>query len=149
MSVIAWDGLSLATDKMVSEDGMHWIQRKVWKTDSPVGAVSGVGLLDDILALRAWYLGGQKEADYPDVKSSRSLLVVIVKEDVQVLAWGASGPRAPREYDGMQKLAWGSAAPLALGAMLAGATAKEAVDICIDRSPNAGYQAEVVQVFKD
>ena len=62
MTVVVWDGSTLATDKMANDGSLKWESPKAWYVDNKI--VSGVGLLQHIVLLREWLKkGGNEEED--------------------------------------------------------------------------------------
>ena len=61
MTVVVWDGETLATDRQASDGSLKWETDKAWyvgRGDS-IYIVSGVGLLKNIIELREWFKRGE------------------------------------------------------------------------------------------
>src|SRR5687768_11861660 len=128
MTTIATDGRSMAGD---GAQFMNEIQRasnaaKVVRL--PDGGLVGCsGNSHDCEAFRQWLIGGQV-GPRPRAKS---LSVLHLQPDGTLLYYNQSGPGVVAEFPA----AVGTGNELALGAMLAGASPKRAVEIAAERDP--------------
>ena len=64
MTVIAWDGKTLATDRMANDGSQKWESSKAWygmSEDKEVVIITGVGLAHYIRQLSEWYQQGMPE----------------------------------------------------------------------------------------
>jgi ATP-dependent protease HslVU (ClpYQ) peptidase subunit len=139
VTTIACDGRSMAGDGSRESKGTVVTLRakKIRKLSD--GRLAGTaGLVCDGEALLEWLEKGGK---YPKHGESR-LLVLNTDGSLHLYADGSNG--VPVEVDAPAAL--GSGCDLALGAMLAGATAKEAVGIAIDRDPGSGGTITVLHL---
>lgn len=121
MTVIAWDGISLAGDKQSNFSGIRSRTRKVWRIEhgGRVGLFGCAGATGECQAYAAW-------AKNPKLPKPTLTDLHILFIDHRRRAWFAA-----------HDLAWslltqpcsaiGTGAELATGAMLAGKTAREAV----------------------
>ena len=67
MTVVAWDGRTLAADKMSCSDGYGYTVTKVHRLrDGSIVAFSGDG--DNAMALLAWLDAARNPATYPDAQ---------------------------------------------------------------------------------
>lgn len=130
MTVLVWDGISLATDRQANDGSAKWESDKAWyvsdKNTGKVCIVSGVGLLDDIIKLREWYREGALPKAFPELTKKSSQLIVIHRDTG---LWLYDGVPHPVHY-GHNLHAFGHGKDFAYGALAMGATAKEAVDAC-------------------
>lgn len=139
MTTIAYDGATVAADRLVVNDGHKRTATKLFQHGHEVLAVNGP--LDHGMMLVAWYQAGAKTAEYPHAAS---------RDDAAYLTVFAAG-QPVREYEGHPvplvfvdaKFATGSGKEAAMGAMLAGATAVQAVHIasmiCEGTGPDVDY----------
>ena len=64
MTVIAWDGKTLATDRMANDGSQKWESSKAWygmSKDKEVVIITGVGLAHYIRKLSEWYQQGMPD----------------------------------------------------------------------------------------
>jgi ATP-dependent protease HslVU (ClpYQ) peptidase subunit len=124
MTVIVWDGKTLAADKMVScGDTLH-TTTKVFKHGADI--VAFCGTLSKGLALKKWYLDGAKTEEYPKFQDTEDFSVLIVASGGKVNEY-LDQPIAISLEDKFS--AWGNGREFAIGAMSAGADAVKAVEI--------------------
>ena len=74
MTVIAWDGKTLATDRMANDGSQKWESSKAWygvSKDKEVVIITGVGLLHGIRQLAEWWQKGMED-EMPDVPPSQA-----------------------------------------------------------------------------
>lgn len=136
MTVIAWDGKTLAADKMAVNFGYGGIVTKIRR--APDGALLAYsGTYDVGIALAEWYCDGADKKAYPDNKDGndcRSFLMVI-KPTGEIYRYERE-PIALRFYD--KFAAMGSGRDYALAAMHLGRTAVEAVALACELDVNCG-----------
>jgi ATP-dependent protease HslVU (ClpYQ) peptidase subunit len=141
MTTVATDGKSMAADGQSSTDDgpiTNLNRRKITKL--PGGSiVGGAGQLPDILRLTAWLEdGGQQKP--PRIREPLAMLQLMPTGEV--LYWNEELEPHPIDVPA----AVGSGAELALGAMLAGASPKEAVGIACQRDPMSGGKITVLSL---
>lgn len=133
MSTVAWDGRSLAADRQCC-GGFKARTTKVWRL--PDGSLfGGAGIIEQILAVRAWLEEG---GDKPERLDDFSGILI----------------ESGRAYRLEEKLirdriverchAVGSGAPFAITAMALGKTAREAVLIAARFDPRTGGGVDVL-----
>jgi hypothetical protein len=133
MTVIAWDGQTLAADTQMTRGDVRTMgHAKIKEFEDYVYAITGDAVHFDPLI--AWHRDGCIVADYPGECKETSTLIVVdrrTRECVSYIgcpyAWSTEGVNA-----------WGCGMVMALGAMYAGAPAVEAVQICIDHCDGVG-----------
>ena len=89
MTVIAWDGKTLATDRMANDGSQKWESSKAWygmSKDKEVAIITGVGLAHYIRQLSEWYQQGMPDI-MPDVPPSQAKLIVVQKEGLYELSY--------------------------------------------------------------
>ena len=123
MTVIAWDGKTLAADRMAVAGGMMLEQDKLFDLgDGEWAAITGQ--ISKGLALLDWYKSGQQVKDWPEFQKGDdySVLVIASKEGCKSFYDIPHAVPTHSEFE-----AWGSGAEYAMGAMAHGANAVEAV----------------------
>jgi hypothetical protein len=134
VSVVAWDGKSIAADKQATSSGLRIRTTKMRELGSEVLAWTGDQGSGEAVA--QWYADGADPAKWPESQKD--------KEDwARLIVAGANGvkcyerqPIPVRVEDEFQ--AWGAGRDYALGAMARGATAREAVEIAMRFDASCG-----------
>jgi ATP-dependent protease HslVU (ClpYQ) peptidase subunit len=135
VTVLAWDGRTLAADTAVSdgEGGTKTrFSRKLRRTGDG-RLIGGAGDVGPMIELMDWLESGTDDV-LPKIKGSAECIVVM--PDRTVAVYETSG--IPIDVD-EPVAAIGSGADLALGALLAGASAVRACEIAIERDPHCGF----------
>lgn len=125
MSVVCWDGKTLAADKMVVDDNTIIKAKKLIVL--PTGEVfAWAGFVENALAVVKWYQDGQSEIEWPKVQETDDYASVLLIKDGKLYEFEQLP--IPQEVK-FSPRAWGSGAPYALGAMAMGADAIKAVKV--------------------
>lgn len=127
MSVIAWDGESLAADKRACLGSLIRTTTKIFRT--PRGALAGyAGDADAGEEMLAWFNAGFDPANFPpsqrNTETWAGLLVIWPDKNI----WKFERTPYPIKFPN-QQFAIGSGRDFALSAMFCGKSAKEAVEI--------------------
>lgn len=145
MTTVAWDGRSIAADRRMVGEGIASTTGKLFKLKNGC-ILSGAGYLDQVLEVAAWINGGCKEDKKPkfpeDLNEGSSLLLVDPKGRAYYLTW----PYLRRLQINEKFAAIGSGSHFAMGAMAAGADARQAVAIAARFDPNTGGGVNVLRV---
>jgi len=136
MTVIAWDGKTLATDRMANDGSQKWESSKAWydTSEGEVVIITGVGLLAYIKQLSEWYTKGLPVM--PDVAPSMAQLIVVKKDGLYELQYNQLIKRD-------MYCAFGDGKDIAIGALAMGASAGQAVNICNQHSLHCGKGVEL------
>lgn len=147
MSIVAWDGRSMAADKLCVSADMRTTSTKLVRLQSGV-LLAWVGESGGGKALLDWYLGGGMRDKWPDAQKTENWTRLIVAENGYVSFYERE-PFSQRVEESF--MAWGSGRDFAMGAMAMGASAKEAVEVASRFSTTCGngvdcfpYPAEMV-----
>jgi len=125
MTVIAWDGKTLAADKMSCAGGYGYTVTKVRRLrDGSLAAFSGDG--DAAMALLAWLEAARNPASYPETVKDTDTSAVVV--DLNGVLWSYGKTAFPQRVE-CKLFAMGHGRDFALAAMHCGKTAREAVEI--------------------
>lgn len=141
MSVIAFDGKSIAADRIGVTDGMRTTSTKLWKVGQEILATYGDPTRGAVL--RGWWIRGGKEEDFParpkdPTNDDLSTLIVVTKNVVRVFV------DRPVTYIVEDRfMAWGAGRDFAMGAMAMGATAEQAVEVACRLSIYCGMGIDV------
>lgn len=134
MSVLVWDGTTLAADSHANNGNLAFPLPKLWQL--PDQRLAGaVGPLRSLTLLREWSQDGMN-SPFPLSSDGAQLLVVSKEKGVERY----SGRPTPHLH-GLNKLAIGEGAPWAYGALYMGATAEQAVAAAIEGCVHCNGQA--------
>lgn len=127
MTVIAWDGKSLAADRLGDAGGFGTVRTKLRKViggsnDGHWAACTGQS--DFVEAMHVWYAKGAAPENFPSYQSRDDHSIMVVLQYVQVVAYCQTPYPVAVESPFM---AWGSGREFALTAMHLGKTAEDAV----------------------
>lgn len=126
MTVVAWDGTTLAADKMTSFGGLHGTSVKVHRVRDLL--VSGCGITALIEEMVQWVKDGCDPLKFPPLQrdSREGVSLLVVRRD-GVLHQYEQTPYPLVLYN--KQWALGSGRDFAMAAMYLGKTAREAVEI--------------------
>ena len=130
MTVVVWDGKTLATDRQANDGSMKWEAEKAWYVGTD-HIVSGIGVLGSILKMRDWFVSGADPATL-NVQPNSAELIVVSSEGLSVISSNGTSVELSAP------MAFGEGREYALGAMAMGATAQEAVQIANEYSLHCG-----------
>lgn len=145
MSVIAWDGKTIAADKRATNDGLIATTTKLFNLDdfdNPhgyKGYVGFVGSASQGMALIHWLLKGAKPSKYPAFQATDNwtrLIYVDTASTRPVVRMYESTPHPMTTED--KYMAWGSGRDYALTAMYLGKTAEQAVEVAVQLNADCG-----------
>lgn len=140
MTVIAWDGKTLAADRQSTCAGMRSTTAKIRHLpDGDYAACTGGS--DVCHMLVEWYKNGAKPSEWPAVQATDDWARLIIASKDGVVFYERH-PVAMLVRD--KFIAFGSGRDFAMGAMAAGATASEAVDIASRFSTSCGLGVDEV-----
>jgi len=142
MTVIAWDGLSLAADKQCTSCGNPTTVTKIFRV--PGGVVGFTGNEGHAMALLAWFRAGRIDADWPKKAGDDSASAIFATPEGLQLYSGEDGPNPARRED--KFCAWGAGRDYALAAMHLGHTAKEAVEVACALDITCGMGVDVMDI---
>lgn len=145
MSVVVWDGKTLATDTQCNMGNAKFNAPKAWykSVGGEACILSGVGTLKNIHRHKQWLLhtydtdGNDNSFPYADVENHYYQFILVNKNGL--LRY--EGTPYPIDH-GVNACAFGEAADFAYGALAMGATAVEAVKVAIAYSNQCGGNVE-------
>ena len=144
MSIVAWDGKSLAADRMATADEMRYAVTKIMPVKG--GAIAWCGPQEYGLTLLEWVLEGEQQDKWPECQARDNWArIIVVKHGGCIYEYESLPIPQPITEPFM---AWGSGRDFAMGAMAAGATAKQAVEITNRFSTTCGCGVDVVRLTK-
>jgi hypothetical protein len=142
MTVIAWDGKSVAVDKQGNFGELRQATTKFKKLPTGEVLLWG-GTAENGIAMADWYARGADPKDFPPEQrtDSWSRLVVVAKD--KVLHYEQM-PIPQRIEDSF--CAWGSGRDFALGALAMGADARKAVEVACRFCTSCGIGIDVIEL---
>src|SRR3954469_12718510 len=127
MTVIAWDGKTLAADRRSVVSGTIRGTTKISRHPERRELIAITGSLSDGLEVRNWYLSGAVPESFPATcrQAENFSRLIVIREDG---VFGYEGAPIPIKFDD-QRVAYGSGADFAMAAMHLGRDAVEAVQV--------------------
>lgn len=141
MSVIAWDGKVVASDRQSTAGSMAVMAKKIWRLDSG-GVIAIAGHLERGLLRVRWYRSGAKPELWPRFEGETELTMVVFERGH---AWEFEQEPVAIPVRA-KKMAWGSGTDFAMGAMEAGADAAKAVRIASKYDIYSGLGVNVLKL---
>jgi len=144
MTVIVWDGITLATDSAASDGVIQWKTAKAWyhgEGDDRI-ILSGAGPLPSIMAMKDWFIN-QAVVGFPPIQVTDPCHFIVVSPIMGLYRF--EGGPAPIDH-GSDACAFGEGREFAYGALAMGATAARAVEIACDYSVHCGLGVQEYQV---
>lgn len=142
MTVVAWDGKTLAVDRLGDANGqrVEIVKGRISVEHQCVFAWTG-GVAEG-LALADWYEKGRlQHSPYPEFQNSSDRWCRLIVADGSGVVYFE---QAPIEIPVLEKFAaWGSGRDYALGAMAMGATAQQAVEVTNRLAIHCGIGVDV------
>lgn len=125
MSIVAWDGKTLAADRQSTIVDTIFTIKKLWKLDNGE-VIAVVGTQDAALTVKRWYESGAKKEDWPKCQEKEDWAKLIVISGGKCFYYDT----LPEQIEVIDPFfAWGTGREVALGAMEMGADAVKAVEI--------------------
>jgi hypothetical protein len=142
MTVIVWDGSTLATDCAANDGVAQWHTDKAWYYGEGEDKLilSGAGPLQSIFAMREWFKKGALLNEFPSVQLSPQYChFLVVSLDIGLYRF-EQGPIPINHYH--NACAFGEGRDFAIGAMAMGADATQAVVVANRYSVHCGMGFE-------
>jgi len=151
MTVLAWDGKTLAADKMaVSGGGVAAPVCKILESmpDSEDRLLMGIsGGHDVAMELVHWFCDGADPKEFPDSAREDLATLITIRRDRDgevIIETYCAGPYPMRNRS--ERWAWGSGRDFALAAMHLGKTAAEAVEVACLFQSDCGLGVDRVEL---
>lgn len=141
MTVIAWDGRSLAADKRMSVGCHVNTTTKIFRAGRYI--IGFTGSAKYMGAFRQWLADGERTAEFPQSPPDDSIHALAVRDDGTI--WKFEGTPFPICIEDSVASA-GSGRDYARAAMYLGKTAKEAVEIACLFDENCGNGVDVLML---
>lgn len=144
MTVIAWDGKTIAADKQSTNGGMKILTNKLVRLDNGT-VLASTGSTDSGRALIDWYIRSDgKKDEWPKCQQDKDRWAYLVVATPKGVHWYEQECVLIPVVGPFQ--AWGSGQDFAMAAMAMGATAKEAVELANSLSSTCGMGVDVVEL---
>lgn len=143
MTVIVWDGKTLAADRQANCCDMPRLTRKMRRAkDGSLLAWTGVESIGLILA--EWYDNGCYKSEWPHAQTTDRWARLIVISSVGVIEY----EQDPIPFTIQEpKMAWGSGRDFAMGALEMGADAVRAVEIASKYNNLCGFGVDTLTLI--
>lgn len=135
MTVIAWDGTTLAADKLANNGGLIMKVTKLFKVRGCL--VGGTGDFDRVMEVIAWFAAGAEPSKLPPFQRSNEdwTGLLVIEPDKTILKYERS--TVPHKIES-PFWAIGSGRDFAMAAMHLGKSACEAVEVASDLCTSCG-----------
>lgn len=142
MSVIVWDGKTLAVDRGINDGHVSVPVNKSWQLDNGV-IIAGVGSVYDIFLMKAWVIEGRNSARFPKVSPQSHFVIVSPVSGLQ--RYSAEPIAISHRF---HPVALGSGRDFAYGALAVGATAKQAAEAAAKYCVTCSPEIDVYEIIK-
>jgi hypothetical protein len=140
MTVIAWDGKTLAADKQTTDAGLRRTTTKLRRAKSGE-LLASTGASGMCRELMDWWEAGAQKSDFPD-KEDKCHLVVVRQDRTVVFYSGSPAPIHTEE----RFTAFGSGRDYAIAAMHLGRSAREAVELACLYESSCGSGIDTLEL---
>ena len=145
MTVIVWDGITLATDRQLTNNGYKREERKIHCSADGREILMFCGAVDFGNELMLWYNEGRHKESWPEfqLNEDRWCTLVIGRQDGSVVCVYQQPVMIPVR----SARTWGeqTARDVALGAMLMGACATKAIEVANSCCIACGFGYDAVR----
>jgi ATP-dependent protease HslVU (ClpYQ) peptidase subunit len=143
MTVIAWDGKTLAADKQSTSNGMRRTTRKIYRVTDGLLALTGAG--GHAHALLDWFNGERDLDKWPRTREADDEGSVIHFTSQGVFVYGGNGcGRGEPVEDAF--IAFGSGRDYAMAAMELGCDARRAVEVASKFDTSCGMGIDTLEL---
>lgn len=142
MTTIAWDGKTLAVDRMGVASDVPKVVTKLKVLESANGreVLAVTGCITGSLIMMDWYKNGADPEKWPKIQETDDWCRMVVATRDGVFEYERHPVKIALEE---RFYAWGGGREVALGALAMGATAEQAVLIASKFDTNTGYGVDV------
>lgn len=143
MTIIAWDGKTLAADKQTTNNGHASAVTKIYRVGGALVGFSGDACF--AFAMLEWARGGFQPATFPAHQASENDYVgfLVIHPDGRILKYERTA--YPIEIE-EKTHAMGSGRDYALAALYLGKTAREAVEVACALDINCGKGIDTLEL---
>lgn len=143
MTVLAWDGITLAADKRAVMDGLTRTTTKIFRINGCLVGYSGESAFGE--AMLDWFRRGEKPDDFPDSQRDMNTWagLLVIREDGKIQRYEQAP--YPITFEDSQ-IAVGSGRDYALAAMYCGRNAHDAVLIACEFDNGCGNGVDTLRL---
>ena len=143
MSVIAWDGETLAADKRASNGTLIRTTTKIFRSGDALVAYAGEAVFGE--EMRAWFDRGAKIEDFPASNRDKDdwAGLLVIRKGRPIVKYERTP--YPITFEDRQ-FAMGCGRDFALAAMYLGKTAREAVEVAIALDSGCGNGIDTLRL---
>ena len=148
MTIIVWDGKTLAADKQTTMFGQKIKSTKIHKWKGNLFGCSGTGVLNE--SMMEWFKDGANPELFPEnieIGSDENCHMLVITPESKILYYEECA--YPMDFTENGIFAIGSGAPYAYAAMAMGADAIKAVEITSLFSADCGIGIDTLTLGKD
>ena len=148
MSIVVWDGTSLAADRQATNFNMRFETRKIFRlADNEVVAFTGG--TPEVCGLLDWVKNGSKKEEWPKFQEDKehwARMILVSKDSMGAITVNIYEhlPYPFKHYGRFS--AWGVGRDFAIGALEMGADAKRAVEVTCKYNTDCGLGVDVFTV---
>jgi ATP-dependent protease HslVU (ClpYQ) peptidase subunit len=144
MTVIAWDGYTLAADKRETNGSLIRTTTKIFRIHSCLVGYAGEATFGEQMI--AWFQAGEKAEDFPKEQRDKDdwVPLLVIRENGKIHKYERT--LYPLKYQDKQ-FAIGSGRDFALAAMACGKTASEAVEVASMFDSNCGDGVDTLRLL--
>lgn len=136
MTIIVYDGKSLAIDNAAIHEGIKVPLIKAFRNDAG-DVITGVGNAAQLAIMRDWYAAGAKHETFPETqKTGNPWCELIVVNSTGLMRFENTPSAIVHAH---HKCAFGIGKDIAYGALAMGATAEQAAGIVCQYHPDCGH----------
>jgi len=156
MTVIVWNGKTMAADRRATMHGTTLTVQKIWRLEVVPGFEGEIlwgasGKAWQVAEMLAWFRAGRPLDKFPASQRDEELFsdILVIERDERGLQPGRYRvwhyQRGPEPFEVLSTpCAIGSGRDMALGAMHAGASAGQAVEICCEYESGCGEGVDLL-----
>lgn len=141
MTIVAWDGKTLAADRMIVDGYTKMATTKIHRIGSDLFGCAGCWSTG--MARFEWARAGMEPAAYPVVSDDQFGRLLRITDDGQILLYTVNG--LPMRYES-PFYAIGSGSEFAMAAMYLGHTAEQAVHVACELSNECGMGIDTLEL---
>lgn len=147
MTIIVWDGKTLAADKQTTDGGQKIKCTKIFKWKGHLIGGSGTAVLNE--AMFEWFKDGADHSSFPDyinLDDDNDCHMLVITPKGKILNY-ENNPY-PMDYTENKVFCIGCGSPYAYAALSMGADAKRAVEVAIENDANCGMGIDTLTLEK-